>query len=374
MLEPLSFRSRLTIPGLSSSPDQVFMLKRLEDRVTIENQPAGSWPKIQIECSSDLTVRDFALHVADDTVDGWLLHTRVSFALAKAGQFSLRLPDPRRDIGSRFDLELDQIFFRLAKIARKLKFVQDTFNVKFSLSDTFPAEDLSNLEIVFRGITEGQFSVRAPDFTFPSVSGPYVDLTKPPFEGCGPISAEIADRLALFGEWLHVGPMHVHLEKAELANPRVVEHIRKGSGELVDVRFEVLDNQVVYRFQDYVRQPLAQRLDQFKQDLALKEPTELVDLVDESLQGDVSVSEAALIAVGWTQYHNLPDRYCPQHPSLDNVAGQWRVPIYLVYANREGGPVGEVVIDAKTGVIASHTPVDELRSKGRALAEQILHA
>ncbi len=370
----MSFRSSLKIPGLSSSPEQVFMLRRLGDRVTIENQPAGSWPKIQIECSSDLTVKDFALQVADDTVDGWLLHTRVSFSLAKAGKFSLRLPDSFPDIGSRLDLELDQIFFRLAKIARKLKFVEDIFNVIFSLSDKFSAEDLSNLEIVFRGITEGQFSVRAPNFTFPSISGSDVDLTKPPFEGCGPISGEIADPITLFGERLQVGPIKVHLEKAELANPRVVEHIRKGSDELVDVRFEVLDNQVVYRFQDYVRQPLAQGLDQFKQDLALEEPTELVDLVAESLQGDVSSREAIEIAVGWQFFSHLPDRYCPQEPEIDDTTGHWRVPIWLVYASGKGGHVGEVIVDRKTGEIVRYTPIDELRRKGLALAKKILNA
>lgn len=373
-LEPMSFRGSLEIPGLPSFPEQGFILRRHEDRVVIENQPAPSWPKIQIECSSDLTVKGFALQVADDTVDGWLLHTRVSFSLLKAGEFFLRSTDLPRDIVSRFDVELDQTFFRLAKIARKLKFVEETFDVRFSLPDKFPAEDLSNLEIVFRGITEGQFSVRSPDFTFPSVSGSYLDLTKPPFEGCGPISAEFADRLTLFGERLQVGPMEVHLEKAELANPRVAEHIRKGSGELVDVRFEVLDNQVVYRFRDYVRQPLTERLEQFKRDLALEEPPEMVRLVAASLQGDVSELEAGQIAMGWTFYSNLPDRYCPQQPEIDPSTGHWRVPIWLVYASGGGGHVGDLLIHKKTGVIVSHTSIEELRSKAMALAETLLHA
>ena len=116
------------------------------------------------------------------------------------------------------------------------------------------------------------------------------------------------------------------------------------------------------------------RLNRFKHQLSRYEPDALVDLIDESLQNDVSSEEASQIAVGWTQYNDLPDRYCPQVPELDAATRYWHVPIYLVHSNGEGGPAGEVVIDEKTGVIVSHTPVDELRSKGRALAEQILHA
>jgi hypothetical protein len=143
------------------------------------------------------------------------------------------------------------------------------------------------------------------------------------------------------------------------------------------VRFEVLDNQITHRFERYANLSRNQRtreLEQFKRELALEEPKELVDLVDEPLQGDVSEFEAGQIAMGWTFYTNLPDRYCPQKPEIDQSTGHWRVPIYLVYSNGEGGPVGEIVIDEKTGVIVSHTPIDELRSRGRALAEHILHA
>jgi hypothetical protein len=154
-----------------------------------------------------------------------------------------------------------------------------------------------------------------------------------------------------------------------------VDEIKRGTSGDLTVRFEVLDNQITYRFETYSSQPRnqrTQRLNRFKYELSRNESDELVELIDDSLQNDVSSKEANQIAVGWTQNNDLPDRYCPHTPEL--AGGQWHVPIYLVYSNGEGGPVGEVVIDEKTGVIVSHTPVDELRSKGRALAEQILHA
>jgi hypothetical protein len=97
-------------------------------------------------------------------------------------------------------------------------------------------------------------------------------------------------------------------------------------------------------------------------------------LVDEPLQSDVSGLEAGQIAMGWTFYSNLPDRYCPQEPEIDQSTGHWRVPIWLVYANGEGGRVGDLLVHKKTGVILSHTSIEELRSKALALAETMLHA
>ncbi len=359
-----------------SIPEQTFVFRRVRDKIIVESQPTNSWPKIYIEFSSNLEGRDFALHLADDSVDGWLLYTRVNFLLAKAGAFSI-LADSGDEIGSRFKIDFDKNFFQLARISRKLKFIETVFNLRFSLPDIFSSEDLSNLEIVFRGITEGEFSVRASDFTFPSMPPSDIDLTKPPFDGCGSISRAIGSQIKLFGEQLPTGSVMVHLEKAELANPIVVRHIRNGFKEPVDVRFEVLDNQIVYRFEDYVRQPrehLTQRLERFKQQLALEEPKDLVDLIDESLQKDVSSEEANQIAMGWTQYNDLPDRFCPQDPEIDPATGHWRVPLWLVYTGGEGGPVGEIIIDSRNGKIIHHTPIEELYSKGKAIAERILHA
>lgn len=368
---------RLIIPDQPFSiPEQTFVFRRVRDKIIVESQPTNSWPKIYIEFSSNPEDKDIRLYPAENTVDGGLLYTRVSFLLARAGAFSI-LTDSDYEIDSRFKIDSDKNFFQQARISRKLKFIETVFNVKFSLPDIFSSEDLSNLEIVFRGITEGEFSVRAPDFTFPSVPPSDIDLTMPPFEGCGSISRGIGNQIKLFGEQLPTGSVTVHLEKAGMGSLRVVQHIRNGSKEPVDVRFEVLDNQVVYRFEDYARQPrarLTQRLEQFKQQLALEEPRELVVLIDESLQKDVSSEEANQIAMGWTQYNDLPDRFCPQDPKIDPATGHWRVPVWLVYTSGEGGPVGEIIIDSKNGKIIHHTPIEELYSKGKAIAERILHA
>lgn len=381
----LRFRGRLDIPGIPSMPDFVFVASHDGNTLALESQPIDSWPALFFECSTDpsltnLRVNDFAFRITAQTTDAWLLHTRVSLALAKAGKFSIQ----SADIGQILDVKFvllsaleSKNLLQLARLSRKLKFLERVFNKEFVVSDRISPNDTLTAEIVFRGVTQGEFTILGEQYTFLEVSPADIDLTKPPFDGAGKFSYGIGRTTHLLGRELDVGPVTVHLQRAELASPRVVDHIRKGSVGPVEVRFEVLDNQIAYRFEDYVGQPgkdRRQELSRFKAALACEEPEEIVGLIDESLQGDVSSKEALHIAVGWQQYHNLPDRYCPQEPELGRDAAYWRVPIYLVYASGEGGHVGEVIIDLVTGKIIRHTSIEELRSKGLALAEKILHA
>jgi hypothetical protein len=374
----VAFRARLEIPGLSLVPEQDFTASRSEDGLILQNNPKNSWPIFLIECVSGSA--RISVQPSDNTSDGELLNTRVRFALEKAGLFSLCATDSsvkfRFKINHPSDSEKQILLYR-AKVCRKLKYIERVLRVSFSLPDEISAEQVQVIERVFRGITEGKFTTRAPDILFEGVSPSSIDLTKPPFTGPGPFSREVGNTQLLFNKRLHVGPVSVYLERAALTDPRVIDHILKGSGQSVDVRFEILDNQIFHTFESYARQSrkrLQRKLERFKEQLAREEPMELVNLLAESFQSDVSADEAIQIAVGWTQYHDLPDRYCPQEPKLDLEAQHWCVPIYLVYSSGEGGPVGEIIINAKTGELVSHTPIEELRSKGLALAEQILHA
>lgn len=377
------FRGRLDIPGLPFMPDFVFVASLAGDILTLESQPIDSWPALFFECSTDssltnLRVNDFAFRMTAQTTDAWLLHTRVSLALAKAGKFSIQSADIGQILDVKFVLlsALENLV-QLARLSRKLKFLERVFNVEFAVSDRISSNDILTAEIVFRGVTQGEFTILGGQYTFSEVSPADIDLTKPPFDGAGRFAYGIGRTTNLLGRELDVGPVTVHLDWAELASPRVADHIRNAVAEPVEVRFEVLDNQITHRFERYAnlsRKQRTQGLEQFKRELALEEPKELVDLVDESLQGDVSEFEAGQIAMGWTFYRNLPDRYCPQKPEIDQSTGHWRVPIWLVYANGEGGHVGDLLIHKKTGVIVSHTSIDDLRRKAMALAETILHA
>ena len=143
------------------------------------------------------------------------------------------------------------------------------------------------------------------------------------------------------------------------------------------MRFTVWDHQVTYRFENYACKSgdcLLEEIKHFKERLISEEPQELAEMVDESLVNDVSADEAIQIALGWQYYNGLPDRFSPQDPERDEALAGWRVPIYLVYPSAGNGSVGEVVIHVKTGAIISHTPIDEIRSRGLALAEKLLHA
>lgn len=396
VVDCVEFPARLVIPDVGLAiPEQSFTAIFAERSASFENEPEGSWPKIIVRFATEplgeRRARNFLAHLssheprevlvrpADGTVNAQLLYTRIMTCLYKAGRFSLNVSAGRLfgiSIDPPFETELHELL-NFAKLYRKLKYIENTFNVEFPLPERISAEAVSQIDIVFRGITEGEFATRRSEITFPSMSPSEIDLSGPPFEHVGAFSRSVGEEVMIFDQTLLIGPVTVQLNKAELANPTVIDQVRTGLTDPIDVRFEVLDNQVVYRFESYAARPQRERtelLAQFKFELAQEEPQELVDLIDEPLQGNVSSRAASQIAVGWTQYNDLPDRYCPQVPDLDAATGQWHVPIYLVYSNGEGGPVGEVVIDEKTGVIVSHTPVDELRSKGRALAEQILHA
>ena len=381
-----SFPGRLEIPGAIRIPEQEFSVSFKGMAVVIENHPTGSWPKLIIEGETDasfqeLRVKEIALRLSEDTVDGWLWHTRILLLLSKAQTFSIQAAPWGQVLEVEFVMlseAQEKELLQLARLIRKLKFIQTVFRrTKFLLPGKFTKDDLRGTEILFRGITEGEFTIRDPRVTIKGIPLSEIDLTKPPFDGAGSFSHKIGNKQSLLGKEFIVGPITVYLDKAELASPKVIEHIRKGFTQPVDVRFEVLDNQITYHFEAYAQLSHKQRLhklNQFKQELGREEPKELVNLVDESLQGDVSSDEAAQIAVGWTQYNCLPDRYCPQEPILDEANSSWRVPIYLVYTSGEGGPVGELQIDLKTGKIIEHTPIEELRSRGLALAEKILHA
>ncbi|MGH9837647.1 MAG: hypothetical protein ACREEM_02560 [Blastocatellia bacterium] len=68
---------------------------------------------------------------------------------------------------------------------------------------------------------------------------------------------------------------------------------------------------------------------------------------------------------------HLPDRFCADDPHFDAAANVWRVPVILAYLYVGSlGQVGEVVVNANTETILSHTPFDEMKAHARSLYEQ----
>jgi hypothetical protein len=68
---------------------------------------------------------------------------------------------------------------------------------------------------------------------------------------------------------------------------------------------------------------------------------------------------------------HLPDRITAGDPQLNSQAGVWHVPVLLAYpVIGSVGEVGQIIVSGQTEEILSHTPVDEMLARARALYEQ----
>jgi len=367
-------------------PPQPFVVTSRGVQVIIESRPVAPWPQILIvlSLSSAATpvVERFLLRPSDNSVEAEILYTRALYTLSKSGSCFLAsevTPDDRL-VGIGFNFEpfdekdLRDLVYR-AKLARKLSFIESLFRARFMLPENIPPDDVRRVETLFRGITEGEFVMRGKAITVP-VKAADVNLSEAPFSGIGPYEHFLGGEEAVLDNprLLDVGPVYFSVERAVVANKAVLAVLREGRDQVV--RFEVLDSMITYRFERYAgrdsHKRAKQKLKQFHSQLERQEPPELAATLTEMLTSDVVPAEAAEIAVGWLEYNDLPDRFSPQEPVLDEEGGCWRVPIYLVYASGEGVPVGELLIDLKTGRIVEEPSPEAMYREGRALAEKIL--
>jgi hypothetical protein len=68
---------------------------------------------------------------------------------------------------------------------------------------------------------------------------------------------------------------------------------------------------------------------------------------------------------------HLGDRFLAVRPQLDEGGEVWRVTVVLTYAVvGPVGEVGEVVVSSSTEEVVSHTPVEEMKERARALYEE----
>ena len=80
----------------------------------------------------------------------------------------------------------------------------------------------------------------------------------------------------------------------------------------------------------------------------------------------VMAQDAVRIASGWLWEH-LPDRFGPSDPTLDDRGQLWRVPVVLAYPGLTVGEVGEIVVDASSGEVVSHSDIAHIRAAGLKL-------
>ncbi len=367
-------------------PPQLFIVSSSGERDTLESLPTDQWPQIRIvlsrTASGDPSVESFQLRPSDNTVEAEILYTRVLYTLSEYGTCFLasEVTSDNQAVGvgfynQPFSDETSRWLLHRAKIARKLKFLENLYNISFTLPEDITSNQVRRLETVFRGITEGEFSMRAKDVAV-LVRAADVNLSEPPFSGMGSYIHYLNTQEEVMGhpQLLDVGPVYFLLNNAVVANQMVLPQLCKGMDQ--HVRFEVLDYQLTYRFERYLdpqrHKRLLRRLNQFHSELLNNEPEELADTLTEWLMADVPPQQASEIAVGWLEYKNFRDRFSPQAPVLDEERGVWRVPIYLVFTSGKGGPVGELLIDLKTGMVVEELSAELMRNEGHSLAENVL--
>jgi len=369
-------------------PPQHFTVSSKGESVILESHPTDPWPQILIELTSSPDavpiVQKFSFRPSANTVYAEILYTRALHTVSDKGSCLLasEVTSDGQVLGISFSFQplskedgLSNLY--RAKIARKLKFIESIFNLSLTLPENITPDHVQYIETIFRGLTEGEFTSRGNGITI-FLKGADIDTSNPPFSEPGSFEHYSGTEQALLypQALLDVGPYYSILGRAVIANQRDLTPLREGKN--LWVRFEVLDGQIGYRYERYTRpdahQRIQQKLKHFYSQLVAEESQALAQTLLQPLILDVPRDEAIKIAVGWLEYHNFPDRFSPQEPILDEGRACWRLPIYMVYASGKGEPVGELLIDLKTGSIIDEPSPELMYQEGLALGKKILRA
>jgi len=367
-------------------PPQHFTVSSKGGSVILESHPIDPWPQILIELTSSPdgvpTVKKFSFRPSGNTVYAEILYTRALYTVSDRGTCLLasEVTSDGQVIGISFSFQplskddgLNNLY--RAKIARKLKFIESVFNVTLALPENITPDHVQYIEMIFRGLTEGKFVSRGNGITI-FLKGTDIDTSNPPFSEPGSFEHYSGTEQALLypQALLDVGPYYSILRRAVIANQKNLTPLREGKN--LWVRFEMLDGQIGYRYERYAHpdahKRIQQKLKHFYSQLVAEESLALAETLLQPLILDVPPDEAIKIAVGWLEYHDFTDRFSPQEPIMDEARSCWRVPIYIVYASGKGAPVGELLIDLKTGSIIDEPSPELMYQEGLALGEKIL--
>jgi hypothetical protein len=357
------FWGQIVVPDPAFSlPRQKFTLSRSGSDFLLRNEPVAPFPRLEIFISSASSgspsqVRRVDLQRFDASAEAEIFYTRLAWYLVKSGRFTIT-----EDKIDRFAFQVTkltpeeekQLAYR-ANFYRKLRFIEATYKYKFLLPATYSKDDIRDVDIVFRAITEGEFSILADNVNLTSfaVNSPE-ELDDAPFSTPGLFVHDADEEKKVLGKQLEGARYSIRVERAALANPRQIADLR--AGKSVPIRFVIFDYQLRYRFAKYAEQSDSsrrQRLQQFKNKLLKDDPDELLDLLHEPLAAEVSSSEASTIVSGWLQFYDFSDRFCAQDAVRED--GVWRVPIWLTYPSGKGVNVQDAFVDVKTGVVTAPT-------------------
>ena len=387
--EPTQFEALVPVAfpdSETSIPNQrfVFLFSPGNQKFRMESLPSDDWPKIILELEADsmgsYQAKPLKVSPSSQTASAEIKFTRFELLLAqtKACTFDIGLEAPLR---IRFPNEvmtqddLNQLRHR-AKIFRKLGFLEKVFRHKFNYPTVLLPSMVGQIELLFRGVTEGQFTTRLESFRV-AIDPATVDLKQPPWNRPGYFRHMFTERENLFGTIIDTGPIWLEAFHANIGSYKAIRQIEQRMPPPVEAPFALLDHQITFRFERYASRSSQEReskLRQYLHELSREEPKSIYDLTLEPLTGDVNWDDANHLATGWTQIHDLPDRYCSQLPTLDESGKFWRVPLWLTYPSGKGAAVADLFVDVKTGIVTPSIPLSEIRIRGKQLAQQLLHA
>jgi hypothetical protein len=346
----------LSFQSISSdfNPIIEFVVSELTNEVSVKPKPAGL-----------------------NSVESEILYTRFYWTLISSNSISLLSNDDeiffRIDITEDIRSTWESVEYR-AKLFRKLAFLEYFFERRFFVPVQLSSQDAMAIEILFRGITEGEFEFPAVKaFRVPLSTVDLESVSNPPFSRPGrwvyklPVDVE-----TILGVIFPVGPRTITANRATLADPRLLSDVRSG-GEPKEVSIKIMDHLVSCRFEKYAdsKRLLINngKLNKFKDLLRQNEPESLVALLDSSL-ASIPADIAIEMAEGVMQFYDFPDRFILSDPIL--VGGNWNIKIGLAYSEHEPVWLDEININRNTGHLSLNKSVENLLAEGRKLAREIL--
>lgn len=356
-------------------PIQDFVVSISPTKIQMRNQPEGNFPKIEFIASLNSPDVDIGIRLPDiKTVESQILYTRLLFAINESESIVLFNQNEKSleiKTGQGFVINLKEIEYR-AKLFRKLRFIEKVFKIEFDLPKEISANEIKQVEILFRGLTEGEFSIPAASsitiFNYKLTKGDLQNLANSQKEQ---FSFESDDGLLVLGKLFPTGKIIFKANKACIANAKPIKNFGEGEN-IPSLRLNIFDYQVHHVFEKYIdaRRLLKnkQKLEQFKDSLRAEEPEFLANLLNEPL-AEITYKNAVGIVEGLLQYYDFPDRFSVLKPSLQE--NQWQVSIALTYPKHEPIWLVDAFVDVKTGEVEMEISFDELLNKGKMKAKEV---
>lgn len=366
--------------GKFSFPVQKFSLLEKDKFVFIENFPINSFPKIEIileERNSVYEVKEFKARPSDNSVQGEILYTRFFLTTADAKICTLNFKDidfvPFDFSFSDMALEEKKQMLYRAKLFRKLGFIENFFgNIKLNVPENITPDEAQQIEILFRGLTEGKFSnPTSSSVTVFKYKVSEEDLQDTSIPKRRKFLFEFNEDFLLFEKCFSVGKIKIKVEKGSIANPNVLKNHNK-EDVLPSMRLNVFDYQVHHDFVKYSSAEKLlrnrQKLDLFKNALRKEEPKFLVKLLAEPL-AELDKDSAKEIVEGLLQYYDFPDRFSVLEPKLEKR--RWHVPIALTYPKYEPILLTDAFVNVRTGKIEMEISFEDLLKMGQRRSKEV---